>query len=264
MFNIIPLIAILASLSVILAIIIRKFPQAAALDVANMPAEKHSEVKKHILQSRIERKFRSSFSHLFSGVRRMTKGVGERMGSVKEHLRHMDQLMQKSKQAAREVERRPELTEEQKRLTLILAEADELIKLERYQDAEKKFIEAISLDPKHIEAYRGLGELYLLQNEFDQAKETFIYILKLDPSDHQAHFELAEVHERMGNLEEAVKEVETALEFEPEHIKYLDFLLTAYLEQGNKEQAQAVLERIADINPENNKFDQWREQINEL
>lgn len=264
MFNIIPLLIILGCLALIMAILIRKFPHAAALDVTGIPTEKSAATKKNILHSRIDRKVRESFSHIFERVSSVGRTAKEAARGMKERLMRMERVLEKTQEAHEEVAETRPLTDEEKRIALLLAEAEEFVNAEEYATAEKKYIEAISINPKHIESYRGLGELYLLQNEFDQAKETFAHILRLDASDHQAHFELAEVHERLGNLTDAIAEVEKALEFEPEHVKYLDFLLSVSIQQGDKARAQATLERISDINPENNKIDHWQQEIDAL
>jgi len=47
-------------------------------------------------------------------------------------------------------------------------------------EAEKKFIEIISLDPKNLKAYKGLGQVYLELKEYKQAEQTFMFVLQLE------------------------------------------------------------------------------------
>lgn len=264
MFTILPFILIIGGLAAAVAVVIRRFPHVTALDVSAIPEVREEAAKKHILQQRVERKFGAFFSRAFAGTRELGSSLRERVAGVKGKLHQARQVLEKTAAARDEAKRTPQISEREQGLRVVLTEAEELAKQERYPEAEQKYIEAISIDPKHVEAYRGLGELYLFQNEFEQAKETFAYITKLNPSDHQAFFELAEVYERIGDAPAAIASVRTALEFEPEHMKYLDFLLHAQLQAGDRRGAQETLDQIGEINPENAKLASWQEEIDQL
>ncbi|HMB66134.1 MAG TPA: hypothetical protein VKO42_04615, partial [Patescibacteria group bacterium] len=71
MYNLIPLILIIASLIVIIVIVSRKFSLLANLDVDNIPGEKEAKFKENIAGTRIKRnlvKWNSKFSQVFSGA----------------------------------------------------------------------------------------------------------------------------------------------------------------------------------------------------
>ena len=71
MYNIIPLLLILISLSVIIVIVARKFTVLANLDVANIPAEKEAKFKERIISNRLKRniiQWSAKFSRLIQPV----------------------------------------------------------------------------------------------------------------------------------------------------------------------------------------------------
>ncbi len=62
---------------------------------------------------------------------------------------------------------------------------------------EERILKKIASDPKNIEYYRQLGELYIKMRNFDDAKRTYRYVLQLDPRDSDA----ARKIEKVGLLE---------------------------------------------------------------
>lgn len=75
----------------------------------------------------------------------------------------------------------------------LLNKALEAQKNNNLSKAEKVYIEIIKQDPKNIEAYSALGNLYLRQKNFSDAKESFKQILKLKPEDREAKFQLSKL-----------------------------------------------------------------------
>ena len=66
--------------------------------------------------------------------------------------------------------------------------------------AEKKYIEAVRLDPKSKDAYRGLGDVYLRQGHIAEAKETYAFVAQLDPNDDYVFIKLSELAEQEGDI----------------------------------------------------------------
>jgi protein O-GlcNAc transferase len=172
-----------------------------------------------------------------------------------------------------------------------------LVDQEDYDEAEKKYIEIISLEPKNVEAYRGLGNLYFIQNNYEDAKQTFNHVLKINKEDDMAYaklgaiaaesgdlkdakdsylqsiniqnkaihfFELAEVCYKLEEYADATKNLEKALEIEPNNPKYLDILITVCIAAKNKAKAADVLDRLNEVNPDNQKIEEFAAEIKEL
>ena len=76
---------------------------------------------------------------------------------------------------------------------------EDFIDKENFADAEKKYVEALTLDDKSYQAYQGLGQLYLLQKDYEHAKETFEFLLKLNQEDPFIYRSLGEIAAGRGD-----------------------------------------------------------------
>ncbi len=164
--------------------------------------------------------------------------------------------------------------------------------------AEKKFIDAIRLEPKNKAAYRGLADVYFLQGNFDEAKETYLFLLHLNPDDDGALVKMAEIEEEKGNVQKAIEYYEKsvlikdnfpsrfakiadlmqrigqnqtaleairqAVELEPQNPKYLDNFTELAILCGNKNLAEKGLRDLRMVNPENKKLDSFKERISKF
>ena len=263
MYNIIALIAILLSLAIILAIIYRKLPLLASFDVNSIPEEKAAETKTKIMEQRLARKFKFFYSKIipfFNTIgnlfQRKIKVFSEKISAWEEKY--------KTKPQKEALVTKEEFETFEKKIGAGLKESQELVNRESYEEAEKKYLEILSSDPKNIEAYRGLGNIYFLQTQYEEAKQTFIHILKLNKADSFANFELAEVFARMENYDEAIMNLEKALDLEPNNPKYLDLLITISLIIKDKNLAKQSLQRLKEANPDNAKIKEFQTQIKEL
>jgi len=296
MYNIIPLIIILVCLALILAIVLKKFPYLATFDVSKNPQEKAAMVKEQIINERLKRKVKyiwskiSPFFTLIGNVsQRKIKSWQEKLATAEEKY--------KNKPAKSALVTKEEFTGLQNNLDNLLEEAETLGTKEEFEQAEKKFIEIISLDPKNIEAFRGLGNLYLIMKNYSEARQTFEYILKLNKVDDQAyanlgkieaaqgnleqaredllksidladlavhHFELAEVCVRQDDYEAAKINLEQALQLEPNNPKYLDLFIKICIITKDRAAAEIALNKLKEVNPDNAKIGDWQEEINAL
>lgn len=72
----------------------------------------------------------------------------------------------------------------------LLEQASNLFGSGQYPEAEKTYIEIIKLDPRNFRAYKGLGKIYVRQNNTPDAVASFEQALKLSPGDEEAVEEL--------------------------------------------------------------------------
>jgi len=170
MYNLLPLIIILISFIIILAIIIRKFPMLAVLDVENIPAEKEAKMKEKIIKERLQRDIFKVGGWLVVFGERLIKKVNKLIASLHE-------LREKHQEEKKMADKNPE-----EKIDILLEQSKELNKKDDFDDlneAEKKLIEVISLDSKNLAAFIELGEVYFKLNKYEEAKQTFVYALKL-------------------------------------------------------------------------------------
>jgi len=264
MYNIIPLVLILISLVVIIAIIIRKFPQLAILDVENMPSEKAEKIKERIIKNRLERDFTKWNTKILDFWNAAAKRLNF-FGSWLDKLRELKEKRQEAKKLSQ--------ISQAEKIELFLNQARELAKkedLEPLTEAEAKLIEIVSLDQKYLPAFMELGEVYAKLKKYAEAKQTFIYALRLletknDPSSEaEVNYQLSLANENLDNLDEARDNIIESLKIEPNHPRYLNTLLDLAIMQKDKALAQESLDRLSEVNPDNQKLGEWQVAIDNL
>ncbi len=293
-YNTIPLIIVGLSLGGIIFIIARKLPVLAALDADSIPQVKEATVKKNLLDERLKRKLREFFAKLKPIVKFLSDKSGAGFKRLYQRALELERKYQRQSPAmlAGGAEEQAEKIRE------LLSQAEELFNAGKYLEAEQKYIEIIALDNKNIEAYKGLGELYLEQKDYDQAKETMEFILKLNKDDARTYARLGAITSQKGNLEEAkeyylkslalssesaaahvdlglvcqatgdkeeaFKCLQKASEIEPNNPRYLDLLLEMAIMLGRKGLAEETFKKLKEVNPENQKLKDLQKEIKKM
>ncbi|MFH0818598.1 MAG: tetratricopeptide repeat protein [Patescibacteria group bacterium] len=253
---------IILCVAIIAIIIIGKFPKLSALDLDAMKHHKHAQVKVSIVEERLERKMKELGSliqkfmrPLFSKIISWFKQQYQKIVSLEKKYRE-EKLASSLKQEDKESLR-------QKNNTLI-AEAEKLIHEEKYGEAEKKYIEVISLDKQNIEAYKGLAELYIIKKDHDLAVETLNFIKQINPNDDGIWRQLGNINILLDKADEAVKCYKKSVDLAPNSPKNLDLLIETSLKVKDKYLAITSLKKLEEVNPENNKLNYYKKQVAEL
>jgi tetratricopeptide (TPR) repeat protein len=85
--------------------------------------------------------------------------------------------------------------------------ADEFYRVREIGKAIENYERAIALDPELVEAYLGLGRIYLVETqEFDKSLEMYETARNIAPDDPFTRTSLAYAHSVMGNYQESVNE----------------------------------------------------------
>ncbi len=257
MYNIIPLILILISLSVIIIITVKKFPVLANLDVENIPKEKEARFKEQIISGRLKR-------NIIKWVSKFTRFVAPAARAVNDFFKWSYHKLLELKDTYKNNEALPR-KEAEKRADELLAEAEELIQDEELDKAEKKLIEIINLDNKNTEAFRKLGELYFERKNLEEARQTFEHVIKLEQGESgEIYFNLSLVNRDMENLKEAADNIKKALEFEPNNPRYIDTALQISIMNKDKAEALNAYGRLKEVNPDNQKLDEMKARIDAM
>jgi len=259
MYNIIPLLLILVSLSVITVIVVKKFSVLAALDVANIPAEKEAKFKERIISNRLKR----NVVKWWAKAGRRLKPAGAALGNF------FRSSLSKLYQLKNDYQAGPDAKiDAAKTIDRLFAQAEEFKARDDLDAAEKKYIEIIGLDSKNLKAFKELGRIYFARKEFEEAKQTFEHLLKLKEDDEEAnaqtHFNLAQVYQAMSKWPEAVKSLKKALKIEPANPKYLDTMLVISIIIKDKALALDVYGKLVKANPDNHKLEDFKRQIDEM
>lgn len=86
-------------------------------------------------------------------------------------------------------------------------------------EADKYFKAAQRINPKSIEALKGIASLKVKKNELPVAIELYNRALKWKPDDASLHLILADLYRQMGQTQDAVRAYKNFLEIEPESLE---------------------------------------------
>ena len=163
------LIILFASAAIVLGWLLwKKWPQLRIVDPKSSKESRSRQLKYDLMRKRVERSTgkqvdaisKNVVSPIGQGIQTIFRKVAGKLTAVERSYKER----QKTKGGST---LDPETT---KRL---IAEGRKAMDAESWDEAEKKFIEVISNDPKNVEAYERLGRLYLYKKDFELAQQTF-------------------------------------------------------------------------------------------
>ncbi len=294
MFSFILWLVIIGCLVVFGFIVARHWHQLLASDQSFSGLSQQTEVKKRILEQRLERHLIVQGNKIIIFIKPFLHFTAS---SAKKFFKFIVLAEQKYK-AKLLKQNFSKKIDQQQFLHQKLKEALKLQTEKKYSDAEKKYIDILTVDDRNVSAYWGLGKLYAEQEDYDQAQETLKYLLKLQPGHNQARKLLAQVAGQRGDLILAKKCLELlilsepkdiscylslaaaemglespinaqvtlqkGLLIEPNNTRLLDFLIEVSIFIGDIETAVETLKTLQFVNPENAKIEEYRKKINEV
>lgn len=122
-----------------------------------------------------------------------------------------------------------------------------LAHLERYQDANDIYRDAIAADPTYIEAQLGAGELFNEKYSYGDAAQFFQDALQINPNSARGLLGLAQ-NKRIGGGEETIAALTRALAINPASV--LPFKAGLELEERDFAAAATDIEKSLKINPQ--------------
>jgi len=268
MLTIISLILTGICLVIILAILFKKFPVLAILDINNIPGDKEAKFKDKIIKQRMER----DFSKVGGSIAKIFLFINNRftnfLDSAKNQLKKIKTNYKINKKLS--------WPERLKMIKELFVEVESHLKKENFTEAEERLVEVISLDAKNLKAFLKLADLYDNQKKWAEARQTYEYALKLarkhkddeliigDLNLSEIYWSLSLVDKELADLEAALENIHEALDLEPNNPRYLDLILDLSIMRKDKEMALNYLEKLAEVNPENNKLADLSEKIDAL
>lgn len=280
MYNIIPLIIILISFSIIIAIVARKFSILANLDIDSIQSEREAKFKEQIISNRLKRNYLFYYSRLLRQIKPLGQALNGLFHSLYKKLIDFKESYKEEKAA----ENFNETSIEK-----LFLEAEELLKQDAVDEAESKYIKIISLDSKNTKAFRYLGELYYERKDYHEAKQTTLHAIRLLEKDYDdmavsspkdgegqndserrlevnqqlagSYFDVALIAKAMENYEEAVMYIDKALAVEANSPRFLDTKLEISIIKKDKAMALETLEKLREVNPENGKLEELESAV---
>ncbi len=273
---------IVVSLGIIVFIIVKKMPQLRTLDISTISREKEKQTRDKILIGRLKRKTTKTKEVVLKGL---VPSWAKFSDSLKSLYKKAQDLEKKYKREETKGVAKNSM-EFKRKIDQILDEAQESYKKEDYEEAEKKYIEIISLAPQEKKAYTGLADLYMKKKEYKQALETYKFVLKLDLKGSEEitkqedgkeiktfsnsidladdYVDLGEVLFAMEDFTNCIEYFKKAVQLEPNNPRNLDLLIEASIAAKNKVLAVEALNSLKRINPENQKLKDYREIIEKM
>jgi tetratricopeptide (TPR) repeat protein len=293
MFAIAGFILALAALLVAGWIIARHWKELILLDPRSIKEEREREQREVLIRRRFDRMRTDRFSAVVRLGRRLSSGAKEAYANAYQRLKAFEAVYQNMATPFAAVA--PSTRE---RIKGLLSEARSLARDLKWADAERRYLEMLSIEPRNAEAYQGLGQIYLRQRLFPQAKETFEFVLKIKKADDATYSGLAEIAESEGQLplaetyllkasdlnpKSAHRQAELAewyvahgqalkakgfarraAELEPASAKYAELSLEVALAQKDGAEARKCYERLRLLTEDHRKYQSWKEKIDAL
>lgn len=270
MFNIIPLLIILISLSVIIVVVVRKFSTLANLDVDNMPAEKEARFKEKLISERLKRMFLKWNFKVKKNVGPAINTTGRGLTWAYEKLNEIKDRHAPQKKMSED--------DFEKKINNLYTKADDFLKEDNLAEAEKVLIEIIGLNSKDTKAFKMLADLYFDKKSHEEACQTYEHVLKIlednekdeeIPAETLAekarlYFDISLACKEQENFSKAKVNIEKALEIEPNNPRFLDTLVEISIIGKDKERALKTLEKLKKADPNNKKLSEIEEKINLL
>ena len=290
----------LLCIALIAGIFVRHFDQLAAFNIGSVPEIQEKSTKQQIVSKRILRTMRERSTRVAERLApiarlwmRVQLAFRNFANQTADQYRHLEWKKQWQKWMTRS---RHEL---RAHLLKLLEESDELRRGGEYADAEKRYVDIISLDPKNVNAYLGLAKAYYLDERWKDGEETARHIIEtLDPASElgwaflgrhlkqqgkyveaaaafkqalainpnmaKRWIDLGECLREGGGLAEAIVAYRTAAEHEPNNPRVLDLLLEISILSGDKRLAREAFIKLQAANPENQKLGDWEAKIREM
>jgi tetratricopeptide (TPR) repeat protein len=120
--------------------------------------------------------------------------------------------------------------------------------LERYQNANDVYLEAIAADEECIEAQLGGGELYTTKYNYKEAAEFLNDALKINPNSARASLAVA-ANKRIEGGDEMNAALTQALKINPNYVEAKIFAATIDLEADRFQSAAKLIDEALKINP---------------
>ncbi|MFA6536781.1 MAG: hypothetical protein WCT18_00085 [Patescibacteria group bacterium] len=260
----------------------RKLPKIRILDVATVPEAQADRLRDRLLFERLKRSATEKSKILKNKSAIITGGL---FGVFKKLPKKVFELEKKYQQ---ESQKKNHLLPKEVcgQINLLLTTGMKNLKEENFGEAEKTFIEVISLDAKNVSAYEGLTDLYIAQKEFKQAKETALCVIKLLEKSGKkvtavengqelflyqngvvlgkAYFSLAEIFHELDQEFIANEFLVKALSVDENNPKYLDKFIESCIILKQKSRALDFIKKLESVNPENQKIQEFYEKLKEL
>ncbi len=248
MWTFIVVVIVLAAIGAIAFIAVRKFPQLASMNIEESPSEKLKRVKEKIAIKRIMRQIK----------------IVKKKVVTPENWARVKYVVRDAYQKLKLLEEKYKVHTSEGKIQLLLKRGRSALG-DDLELAEQCFLDVITLDPRNLESYEALLQVYLSKRQVQEAVELLDFLVKLNSASSGRYlFEVAGALLRSGDNKGAWQYGAQAGSFEPTNPKYLDFLIELAILEKHKQEGEKYIETLREINPENGKLSEFEKRLGEI
>ncbi len=258
------------SLAAIIFIIIKRIPDLTTINTESIPEERESKVRNRIIVERLARKLANFINVITTFWHPISETLKDFFSDLYKTILDLEKKTQQQVRPLKTVEIKQLISEK-------LQSAKQHFDKSELVAAENDYIEVVRLDPKNIEAFEGLSQIYLANRDYKKSRETVRYCVKLlgkkitsDTPKEEKH-RLASCYADLGNIYQlesknqlAFANFAKATELEPNNPRFLDLMLKISIMLKNKEAAWRAFNALSETDPGNQKLSDLRQEIEAL
>ena len=240
----------------------QKKDKLAQLDLEAMKNHRQKNVKKSIVEKRMERKY-------LVVLEKVKPAVKKAIAPIKKYFYELyRKILNLEKKYKEEDQKQPETLEEKEKvrqnLTELITQGNELLEKQDLAEAEKKYIEVLSVEKQNIDAYKGLAKIYLKKKDYTHAGETMEFIATMNPKDEVVWRDLGDLYKLQDDLETALKYYKKAMSLAPSNPKNIDLVVETALDVKDESVASNGIDKLKEVNPDNKKLEEYLEKFENL
>ncbi len=130
-----------------------------------------------------------------------------------------------------------------------LAQAEAAERAGEYQVALAIFRQILARNPTITTAYIGIGEIYMIQQDYEAAEPVLARAARLEPRNFDAQFGHGRSLQMLDRFLEAVRAYHRALTIRPDSLDANQRIATTYIQMGAPSSAQVFAEKAVEIDP---------------
>ncbi len=131
----------------------------------------------------------------------------------------------------------------------------------RNEKAAEVYQKVVRFNARDEKAYLHLGEAYLHNKKFDDSVEALEKVITLNPQSSEAFVLLGQAHDGLNLTKESLKDFEQAVHHNPENPEYLIMLAEASEKRGLKVEAKMNLRKVLDLDKDNSQAQRMLEKL---
>lgn len=143
---------------------------------------------------------------------------------------------------------------DKKRFETLLLEAMHLKNAGKFEEYERKLIEAMAIDWNSLEVLKPLSDLYFTLGNYKKALSLLKKVSEQDPSDHKVIWQIGEIYFVAGYHQTAELLIEKAINLKNDNPKYYLTMVEIYYNTQRYPEALAYMEKIIKLRPTNPKY----------